>query len=171
MKRRLSYLITALMILCCHSLYAKEQTLELSLKSIHVEKTQEQVDELYIDMLSYSKTSKPRHLRIPAKPHHWLSAKLDTVKNVPLLSVSLKPKQTKTVLVSLMEKDAPHWNVNDLLGSFILTLKHDEHLSYATNRVGETKKRFMVISEPMAPQVMAGGGAKYILYFSLKRQP
>ncbi len=148
--------------------YADNQVVKLSLKAIKPEKTQEATgDELYLDLLTYGEGQKPRHLRIPSKPHYWLSAMLQKVKDVPLLSASLKDKQSLTVIVSLMEKDTPPWNVNDLLGGFVLTLKRAGGVLYAISGVSEPEKRFKPLSAGIAPQVMAGGGAKYILYFSL----
>ena len=105
---------------------------QLTLKLTHIERiksTEERGDELYFSITEYSTKVHPRHYVVPAFPSHWLSDQLEKVNNIELWTRKLQEDEAVTVLVSLIESDAPPWNVDDLIGTVKLkAINHNEQI-------------------------------------------
>ena len=95
----------------------------LILKKIQAIKTSEKGgDELYFDVLEFGNDRKPKHFHIPTYPHHWPSFVLNKIKDIKLWQGALNKTGQVNLIVSLLEKDAPPWALNDLIGSFKITI-------------------------------------------------
>lgn len=79
--------------------------------------TESSGDELYFSVTEYSSVERPNHYLVPNFPTHWLSDHLEQIKRVELWSKTLKADESVTVIISLLERDAPPWNVDDLIGT------------------------------------------------------
>lgn len=105
---------------------AKPQTPNLSvfLSKIKAHKISERkADEVYVDVLQFSSNKRPKYFRIPHKPHHWPSMILPKLKDVLLWQDQLKEGEKATFIISLLEKDAPPWDIDDLIGAVKLVVK------------------------------------------------
>lgn len=107
---------------------ADEMKLVLKLDSIEKKDVQEERgDELYFNITEYSSVDAARHYQVPDFPTHWLSPYLENVKDVSLWKKSLIDGESVELIVSLVERDVPPWNVDDLLGSVKLKLKWENN--------------------------------------------
>ncbi len=99
---------------------------ELVLNQIKVVTKQEQEadgDELY---LTLSAREGAEFTRIPAKPDHWLSRQIDSIKNVSLWSKPIAEGESVTLVIELNEQDAEPMNPDDLLGIMRVQLKNEK---------------------------------------------
>jgi len=111
------------------SLTAFAQSLhpQINLLSIRGIKTVEQQgDELYLTVTVYPSKGKSKHYHLPRKPQHWRSNNLKKVTKVPVWEGSLPESEAVTVIISLMEKDLPPWNTDDLIGSVRVHLRNNK---------------------------------------------
>lgn len=90
-----------------------------------IERQEERGDELYFNVTEYSNKSNPTFYQVPSFPTHWLSQYLENVKDVVLWQKPLQEGESVQLIFSLVERDAPPWNVDDLLGSVKLNVKLD----------------------------------------------
>lgn len=87
--------------------------------------TEKRGDEVYFDILEYGDNRTPRHYHVPKKPHYWPSAILSKIKDQSLWQGAVSDGNNVKLIVSLMEKDVPPWNNNDLIGVFKLEIKSE----------------------------------------------
>lgn len=100
---------------------------ELVLDKIKLVKAQERAgDELYFTLSARVGNKPTKYIRIPVKPEHWLSGKIDAVKKVHLWSEPLVDGQSVTIIVELNEQDSGSpLDPDDLLGVMRVKLKND----------------------------------------------
>lgn len=79
-------------------------------------------DELYFSITEYSSIEKPRTYLVPNFPTHWLSEHLSEINHVVLWQKPLKENESVMLVISLIERDAPPWNVDDLIGTIKLKM-------------------------------------------------
>ena len=94
----------------------------LYLENVTAIKSSEEVDELYMAVTTYPSSGRPSHKQIPEFPRYWLSSHLGHVKDVQLWKGSLKPSESVNIHLSLIERDVPPFNVDDLVGTVILKI-------------------------------------------------
>jgi hypothetical protein len=75
-------------------------------------------DELYFAITAYHSDGEPTHFTIPDLPVYWDSTVLPSLKNISLWQASLARKESVELVVSLVEHDAPPWNLDDEIGAF-----------------------------------------------------
>tara|TARA_R110002110_G_scaffold115322_2_gene286022 strand:+ start:5152 stop:5718 length:567 start_codon:yes stop_codon:yes gene_type:complete len=123
--------VLSLALLGLQTAYAAEQDkLNVVVKLDSIKKTQAQEesgDELYFSITEYSSTKTSDHYQVPDFPTHWLSSYLDQVKNVNLWEKELQPNEAVQLIISLVERDVPPWNVDDLIGSLKLKVKWENN--------------------------------------------
>lgn len=121
-------------------------------------------DEIYFDILEFGNDRRPRHYHIPKRPHHWPSSILTKVKNIQLWQGQLNAKEQVKLIVSLLDKDAPPWNSNDLIGAFEISISQkDSKAQFIFHQAGAKQKaeRFLgAFSKQLNFQV---GKARYKL--------
>lgn len=125
--KRVAVLFFSLML--TGSVFAKRHSITPSviLESIKAEKTLEKRgDELYLAVTEYPSTGMPSHYQIPKFPLYWPSEHLSKVKSLKVWSRELKEGEAATLLLSLIDKDAPPWNTDDLVGEVELHIKNDK---------------------------------------------
>ncbi|PCH56917.1 MAG: hypothetical protein COC15_02270 [Legionellales bacterium] len=110
----------------------KKLTLNLVLSSIKAEKTSEtRGDELYFSITQYSSEKDAKQELIPTFPTYWLSKNLSQIKNVPIWKTDLALGEEVKLIISLLEKDAPPWELDDHIGSVQLKVSNvDGNLEY-----------------------------------------
>lgn len=101
-------------------------TIELLLSSLEAVVTQENIEELFVAVTSYSTKNQPSHQEVPSFPRYWLSSHLDKVKNVLIWQGNILSQEKVTIHLSLIERDAPPFDVDDLIGTIIITLNNTE---------------------------------------------
>lgn len=117
-------LCTAVAILML-PLLAQALAITVNLSSIKAEMISEKNnDEIYFSITKYSNMGKSSQIDVPIRPTYWLSSKLVKVKNVTLWQGELQANEEVKLILSLLEKDAPPWNLNDHIGSLQLVLKN-----------------------------------------------
>jgi hypothetical protein len=90
-----------------------------------IKSTENLRDELYFDISVYRAKQPTQYFRIPEKPFHWVSDRLDEVSGLQVWSQPIKAGETVTVIISLIEMDALHLNPDDLIGLMRVKLKND----------------------------------------------
>jgi len=126
MKRVASWL--GGLLICCQSfaLLAQPIMVEVNLAKIErIQATEENGDELYFNVTEYSSLERPRHYQVPNFPTHWLSEHLKNVKDVNLWEKKLAQNEAVEVILSLVERDVPTWNVDDLIGYVKLKIRNN----------------------------------------------
>lgn len=87
-------------------------------------------DEIYISVVEYSNFGKSTYHRVPSYPTYWLSKHLPSVKKVRLWERDFQDGDAAQLIVSVVERDIPPWNVDDLIGSIKINVnQNDGHLS------------------------------------------
>lgn len=129
----------------------------IDLTEIKVVKTTESGgDELYFSVTEYSSLDRPHHYLVPNFPTHWLSDQLSQITDVELWSKKLKQNESVEVLISLLERDAPPWNVDDLIGTVKFRISYvDGELKREssipnlkdTQRSADSKNEFVLIGD------------------------
>ena len=126
MKKIITGMLVYCLMLVSPYVIAKDISASLSLLSMKAIKTSEKVgDELYFDISVFPSYKLPSHERIPQKPIHWPSRGIHHLNNLGLWKGVLKPQQVVTLIISLMEMDAPPWDTDDLIGSVRIRLKNN----------------------------------------------
>lgn len=125
-------------------------------------------DELYMDFLVYPSKGKSTHFTVPRKPLHWPSFMIKNLKDVLLWEGEVPVGESVSLQASLLEKDAPPWNRDELIGSFILVLKNKSgKLMYALREDKDDKKVFQAFPKPIPPIELTGNGAHYQMTLKL----
>ncbi len=103
---------------------AENKKLIVKLEAIErIQAQEQQGDELYFSITEYSTTGKASHYQVPDFPTHWLSDYLTKVHDVVLWQRPLEKDEAVELIISLVERDVPPWNIDDLFGSVKLKLK------------------------------------------------
>lgn len=134
-------------------------------------KTSDQkTDELYLSILTFESTGKPHHYQIPEFPLYWSSKNLDQIKNLKIWQNPLAVGQGVTLVLSLMEHDAPPWNSDDWIGSLKIQLRNNQgnlEMSWVVpNRAEGPLKVISKFGEAEKVDLTDGKGT-YSLYFYL----
>ncbi len=120
MKRLCLFVVTGLLIFSTVLVAASKSELKprLILDHANLIKNQEaDGDELYFD-ISIFRVNQPTHyLRIPAKPFHWTSQRINDLSEITLWSGTVKQDQGVTLIVSLMETNMTPVYPDELIGS------------------------------------------------------
>mgnify|MGYP007073223540 CR=1 FL=1 len=87
--------------------------------------SEQQGDELYIDVTVYPSKGKATHFQVPQYPLSWPSRALNELTEVKLWGDALKEGESVTLIVSLVEQDSPPWDTDDLIGSLRVRLKNN----------------------------------------------
>ena len=82
-------------------------------------------DELYLTVTEYHSQKPPRHRIIPRHPLFWSSKVINKISNVQLWSGRLAPSEAVNLVITFIDKDAPPWNVDDLVGEVKLQMRND----------------------------------------------
>lgn len=107
--------------------FASNKTLtpEVTLKNIQAIKTLEKRDELYLAVTEFPSEGLPSHFQVPKFPMFWPSTHLDKVVDFKIWARKLKPGSSVTLILALIDKDAPPWNTDDLIGEVKVHIKND----------------------------------------------
>lgn len=128
-------------------------------------------DELFFDLLVVSTHRKPFHVRVPSKPHHWPMFVLPKLKDVLLWKTQLAEGENIKLVISLIEKDAEPWDINDHLGSIRLYLHYpSKGLEYAYTSGEEKQINYQPIAKGHAPEVFnfSSKHGQYKVFFKLR---
>jgi hypothetical protein len=139
----------------------------LTLEKIEVVRTAEDLsgDQVYVNITEYSSMDKPTMHRVPEYPSHWLSKYIDKVKNIPLWNKPIKDAESVELIISVVESDAPPWDVDDLIGSVKLKVyiekgKLEQEWSIPNNAIVKKEGE-------MGHFVLTGDGAEYKISLKL----
>ncbi len=112
--------------------HERKSKLKISLQLFDLEtiKASEKVDELYMAVTSYPSKGRPMHRQIPAFPRYWLSTHLKQIKNLQLWKGSLREGDSVTVHLSLIERDAPPFNNDDLVATVLVKIMNSKGKLY-----------------------------------------
>lgn len=98
----------------------------LTLDSIQMKRMQEKNgDELYLTVTAYPTKVRPTNIEIPSFPEYWMSKYVNQVKDVPLWDGHIENMDSTTVVVSLVDRDLPPWNIDDVLGTAQVIFKNN----------------------------------------------
>jgi len=127
-------------------------------------------DELYMSVTVYPSQGKSSTKQIPQRPLHWLNKHLEKINNLNLWSGDLAPGQSVSILLSLMEQDAPPWNTDDLIGTVRVHIKNDNGKLISSwsmpNRI-DSPTEVYTKHGPAKLFELTGEGARYQAYFLL----
>lgn len=99
---------------------------DLQLVAMKAIKTSERTDELFMAVTSYPSKGRSLHREVPAFPRYWLSSHLQGVQNVSLWKGQLKPDEKVTIHLSLVERDSPPFDTDDLVGTVLVKIKNSK---------------------------------------------
>lgn len=140
----------------------------LTLEDIQVVKTAAHLsgDEIYVNITEYSSVDKPAMHRIPEYPSHWLSKYIDKVKDVTLWQKPIQDEESVELIISVVESDAPPWDVDDLIGSVKLKVYIEK---------GKLEQEWSIPNKAIVKSegekghfVLTGDGAEYKISLKLK---
>ncbi len=140
----------------------------LTLEDIQVIKTAAHLsgDEIYVNITEYSSVDKPAMHRIPEYPSHWLSKYIDKVKDVTLWQKPIQDEESVELIISVVESDAPPWDVDDLIGSVKLKVYIEK---------GKLEQEWSIPNKAIVKSegekghfVLTGDGAEYKISLKLK---
>lgn len=147
------------------------EPVKLVLKLEAIEKLQaqeDQGDELYFNITEYSSVDRASHYQVPDFPTHWLSAYLENVKDVAIWEKEVKDGESVELIISLVERDVPPWNVDDLLGSVKLKLKwNNNQLEKEWSIPNKTNTR--KIDEEVNAFSLTGDESEYHMVLKVKK--
>lgn len=154
-------------IILATSIAQANNHIELKLEGIEKIHAQESHgDELYFSITEYSSSEAARHYQVPDFPTHWLSDYLGSVKNIVLWKRDLNEGESVSLIISLVERDVPPWNVDDLLGSVKLKVKREKNRllkEWSIPNQSNTKK----LMDHMNAFVLTGDEGEYHLLLKL----
>ena len=139
----------------------------LMLENIEVVKTAEHLsaDDIYVNITEYSSVDKPAMHRIPEYPSHWLSKFASKIKQVSLWKKSIQDGESVELIISVIESDAPPWDVDDLIGSVKLKVYMEK---------GKLQQEWSIPNKTIVKNegerghfVLSGDGAEYKVSFKL----
>lgn len=108
-------------------LFAKTLYPQVNLLNMKVlQNSESSGDELYWSVTVYPTKGQNEFYQVPDKPLHWLSEKVDKITNLKLWTGELPEGEGATVVLALIEQDAPPWNNDDLIGEIQLKLRNDK---------------------------------------------
>lgn len=98
----------------------------LSIDQIELfELSEKRGDELYFTVTEYTKEASD-HWTVPRLPLYWRSKHLEEVKDVSLWQKQLEEGKSVQLILSLVERDVPPWDVDDLIGTVKLTMHNEK---------------------------------------------
>jgi len=117
----------SIIFLLSYNVHASSITAIVKLKEIKALKVSEASgDEVYFTVTHYSNRGVSDHQRVPHFPHYWLSRHLTAVHDVILWKQEILLEEAIQIILSLVEHDAPPFNVDDHLGSIKLILQNNQ---------------------------------------------
>jgi hypothetical protein len=127
-------------------------------------------DELFFDCLLTSNHRKPKHFQVPPEPYHWPTKALKQAVKVPLWTGNIANNESKIFSFSLLEQDAPPWNVNDLIGAFKVKIDNQQGQLNYTFYQAKTKSSGALGEESVQKQfILEGSGGRYQVGLGFKR--
>lgn len=150
------------------SLSGQRTPIVLTLESIDIIKNASQFfgDQIYVNVTEYSSVDKPAMYRVPEYPSHWLSKYIDKVQNVVLWQKPILDGESVELIISVVESDAPPWDVDDLVGSVKLKVYIEK---------GKLEQEWSVPNKSIVKQeglkgsfVLTGDGAEYKISLKLR---
>ena len=103
---------------------AHELYLDLQLVNLKVNKTSEQTDELYMSIATFPSEGRTGHYLIPSAPKYWLSSHVNKINKLSLWHGILGKGNKITIQLSLIEKDLPPFDADDLVGTIVVKAKN-----------------------------------------------
>jgi len=197
MGSRILHVLTIIFVLCFFSVFAnnvfarddvvilknkyvakpnsKVVCSSIQLQKIKAVKTEERHgDELYLSITVYPSDKKPINYSIPEPPMHWLSRYLKEIKQLTLYKSTLKNGESASVVLTLIEKDAYPWNIDDLIGTVQVHIKNKDGKLYsvwhAVNSGEEPKVEKITKSQTKAFQLKPKKGL-YVVKYELRVNP
>lgn len=165
------FLSIAVLWACAFHVSANPLQVDVMLSSMKAIKSQEAGgDEVYFSVTQYSNKKRPQESRIPMFPTYWRSATVNELKDVILWHAELEQGESVQVVLSLIEHDAPPWNVDDHLGSAKVTLNNDRGRMKVEWSQPNYQDQPPTIQSPEAPlYTFMAGEAKYQVKFDIKK--
>ena len=168
--RNFSFGLSGLLLGTLLSGAALAQDLQVSVKLSQIERVRAQEksgDELYFSVTEYPSKGRPHNDVVPEYPLHWLSDHLKELKDVVLWEKLVKEGEGSSVILSLIEQDAPPWDMDELIGTVKLNLKNEK---------GKLKKEWTIPNradtEPVKAHenefLLMGSGAEYHVVLKVK---
>ncbi len=123
--------VTVFAFLSCSTIQAAQEKsgteFQVSLEQLKkIKSTESQGDELYFSVTEYSSIERPRTYLLPNFPTHWLSEHLSEIKDLALWQKNIDKNESIMLVISLLERDAPPWNTDDLIGTLKLKIYHED---------------------------------------------
>jgi hypothetical protein len=124
--RNLFILFSLVLSLISPASYADAIHAKVQLMGIELIKASEKHgDELYMTITSYPSTGQPSHVFYPEPPLYWPSKYLEKLEASQIWEKDLQPGDGITLVFSLIERDVPPWNTDDLIGEVKLKLRNE----------------------------------------------
>lgn len=150
------------------SVCAEDLNISVMLSKLEAVRTAEKRgDELYISVTEYGSSTAPINYLVPEFPMHWLSRRLEEVKNVTLWANSFKEGEGAAVIFSLIERNMPPWDLDDLIGTIKLKVRNTNG-KLKKQWVLPHQKGFQVIQADKNEFILKSDAAEYHIFLELK---
>lgn len=161
--------------ICVMTAQAKVATLypKLILDNITQIKTSEKGgDELYWVITKFQSSHDSLQYTIPKYPVHWPSKALGQLKNIPLWSGKLRPRESSILYLELVEHDAPPFNRDDSLGAIRFVIQNKKGHLKVTWQESENVKYTHRHIHPLIFKdlIFNGAGGKYNIKMHFQEQ-
>lgn len=144
----------------------------IQLARLDVVKTSEKSgDELYFSVTVYPNKGRPSHYEVPRHPLHWPSKHLDKLKQAEMWKGTLHNGESASIILSLIERDAPPWNTDDLIGSIRVDVKNSKGHLEATWGMPNRAESAIIVNTPKGPVrrfELTGQHSQYFVYLGMK---
>jgi hypothetical protein len=179
MKSSLTFILLSLLAIgyCADSgdnnpVNSKPIKFSLQLVELEAIKTTEKVDELFMAVTSYPSKGRPLHREIPSFPRYWLSSHIKQIQNLSLWRGMLQDKEKITIQLSLIERDQPPFDTDDLIGTVTVKIVNNNNnlkVSWSMPNSTETGTE-LDVSDLLSARVftLKANGGEYITKFSIK---
>lgn len=130
-------------------------------------------DEVYLAITEFRHGGKNRHYTIPQSPLYWPDGALPEISHLEIWKGALGIGESTEVMVGFVERDAPPWNTDDMMGAIKIKMMNKEgHLQTQWILMDKkTKEQKMdVKQEDIHSYQLTGEDGDYKVDLLLKKQ-
>lgn len=135
-----------------------------------VKPTEKSGDELYFSVTEYSSVDHAKSFEVPEFPEDWLSGQVKDLKRVVLWEKMLQDNESAMVVISLLDRDAPPWDMDDLVGTIKFKVKNSNgkiQKEWSIPNKSDTK----VIGNEKSSFELTGDGGDYKMDLLFEQKP
>lgn len=168
-----SFKIGLVCFMFCFSFMVRAENINVTVKLnsiVAINQSESGGDEVYFTATQYSNKKNPDTVRIPMFPQYWLTQDLQQISEMILWKDTLVDTEVEQVIFSLIEHDAPPWNVDDHIGSVKVTFRNEEGKIHYKWSLPDYKDQPEVVVSKQTPGTftLKGEQSEYKIVFAVE---